>query len=124
MKSGFAAISTVLVISAVTLAVIVTTVMLSIGTAQSSLALLLGEGNLQQVEGCAEDLLVKVRDNPTFSAATINRPEGMCNITYNLGGPVNWDATVAMNQGDYVRKIRVVFVHNTTFVTLTSWQEI
>lgn len=124
MRRGFAAMSTVLIISAVAIAVVSTTVLLSIGAAQSSLALLLGEGNLQQAEGCVEDVLVNVRDNPGYNAATIARPEGTCNIVYNLGGPTNWDVTVTMTQGDYSRKIRAVFVRNINSITLNSWQEI
>ncbi len=124
MRQGFAAMSTVLIISAVAMAVITTTVLLAIGSGQTSLALLLGEGNLQQVEGCAEDVIENVRDNSAFNKTSITRPEGMCSMTYNSGGPVNWDVTISMTQGDYTRKVRVVFGRNATSITRTSWQEI
>lgn len=124
MRQGFAAMSTVLIISAVALAVVTTTTLLSIGLGQSSLALLKSEGNLLQVEGCVEDVLQGIWGSPTFNSSSITRPEGTCTINYTSGGPTNWDVTVTSIAGDYARKIKVVLVRNSTSISLTSWQEI
>lgn len=124
MKKGFIALSTVLVISAVMLAVVGTIAYLSVGEAQSSLALYLGEDNLGLVEGCAEDVLQKVHDNSSYNAASINRPEGTCSIAYTSGGPTTWDVIVTTTTTAYQRKVRIQFTRNPSNISLTSWQEI
>lgn len=125
-QSGYIALTTVLIILAVVLITAVSVTYSSIGEAQSGLALFKSEENLHFVEGCAEDILLKIRSNPTYSGTTISRPgtEGTCTITYNTSGPVNWDLTVSSQSTTYQRKIRIVFVRNPTGIVLTSWNEI
>lgn len=126
MEKGFIALSTVLVIMSVIVAIVATVTLLSIGEGQSSLAILNGEDNLELVEGCAEDAMLKIRSNSSYAGGSITRPEGTCNITINSPDP-NWNITVsATNSPDrgHQRKIQVIFVKNPTGITLTSWQEI
>lgn len=127
MEKGFIALSTVLVIMSVVVAVVMTVALLSIGEAQSSLAIYLGEDNLAAVEGCVEDVMLKIRADQTYSGTTISRPDGVnCSITYNPGGsgPTDWDLTITTNTTSYQRKIRAILTRNPTGITLTSWQEI
>lgn len=123
INRGFAALASVLVISAVFVAVVTTVALLSVGEAQSSFAIISGEQNLQLTEGCVEDVLQRIHDFVLYSATTITRPEGTCQITYNLNGPIDWDVTVLSGSENYSRSIRVVFTRGTT-VEITSWQEI
>lgn len=128
MQRGFVAITTVLILSAVVVAIATTVTLLSIGEAQSSLSLYKGEDNLSFVEGCVEDVMLKIRADSSYNAngATITRPEGTCLISVNggLGGPINWDLTVTSQNTSYQRQIRVIFTRNPTGITLTSWKEI
>lgn len=124
MKKGFAAITTILILSAVVLAISTTVTLLSIDEAQSSLSLFKGEDNLGFAEGCVEDVMLKIRANSSYSANSISRPEGTCSITYNTGGPTNWDITVTSQSNTYQRQIRVVFTRNPTGISLSSWKEI
>ncbi|MBI2019933.1 hypothetical protein HYS94_00735 [Candidatus Daviesbacteria bacterium] len=124
-EKGFVAISVVLILIVVVLSIGATVTYLSIGEGQSGLILYQGEDNLSFVEGCAEDVMVKVRSNSAFNDTSISRPEGTCSITYNLGGPTDWDITVSSSTTTNVqRKIQVIFVRNPTGITLTSWREI
>lgn len=122
-ERGYIALTTVLVVMVVVIATVTTATYLSIGEAQSGLALLKGEDNLSFVEGCVEDVMLKIRSNSLYNAATISRPEGTCTITYNSGGPTNWDLLVSSQTTNYKRSINVVFVKNPTGITLTSWRE-
>ncbi|KKR81112.1 MAG: hypothetical protein UU73_C0003G0014 [Candidatus Daviesbacteria bacterium GW2011_GWA1_41_61] len=128
MKRGFAALSTVLILASVVVSIALTVSLLSIGEAQSGLALFKGEDNLSLVEGCVEDVMLKVRADQNYNAngATITRPEGTCLISVNsgLGGPVNWDLTVTSQSLDYQRQVRIIFTRNPTGITLNSWKEI
>lgn len=123
---GFVAITTVLILSAVVVAISATVTLLSIGEAQSSLSLYKGEDNLDFVEGCVEDVMLKIRANSSYSGNTIGRPEGACSTSYNPGGtgPTNWDITVTSQDASYQRQIRIIFVRNPTGITLTSWKEV
>lgn len=123
-NTGFVAISIVLILIAVIVAIGSTTTLLSIGEAQSGLVLFKGEDNLDFVEGCVEDLMLKIRSNSSYNGTTITRPEGTCSIAYNLSGPTNWDITVTSSTTGYQRKIQVIFTRNPTGITLTSWKEI
>lgn len=125
MYKGFVAIATVLILSSVVVAIAATVTLLSIGEAQSSLSLYKGEDNLAFIEGCVEDVVLKIRANSTYNGTSILRPEGTCSITYNPGGsgPTNWDITVTSATA-YQRKIEVIFVRNATGINLTSWKEI
>lgn len=123
MKKGFIAISTVLVLMSVIIAIVLTITYLAVGEGQSSLAIYLGEDNLNLVEGCAEDYMLKIRSDSSFTGGNITRPEGTCTITINSGNP-NWDITISSTNVDYKRKVQVKFVRNPTGITLTSWQEI
>lgn len=124
---GFVAITTVLILSTVVVAIAASVTLLSIGEAQSSLSLYKGEDNLSLVEGCVEDVMLKIRVNSSYNGNSITRPEGTCAITYNPGGtgPVNWDISITTpSTTPYQRQIRVIFVRNPTGITLTSWKEI
>ena len=123
MRKGFVAMTTVLIISAVVTAVVTTVILLSVGEGQASLALLRGEENLANVEGCVEDVLQKIHDSGTYSGASITRPEGTCTIAYTLGGPTDWDLTVSFSGAEYNRKIHVVFTRAAA-ITVTRWEEI
>lgn len=122
-QQGFVAISIVLILASVVLVVVSTVALLSINEAQSSLSMELGESNLDFVEGCTEDVLQKINQNPSFNGTSITRPEGICSITYITGTP-NWDITVtAGGTNAFQRKIEVKFTR-TSQINLTSWQEI
>ncbi len=123
MQKGFVAVTTVLVIVSVILAVSTSIALLSVGEAQSSLVLFKGEDNLTLIEGCVEDMMLKVRSNSSFASGTISRPEGTCTITVNAGNP-NWDVTVTSQTTTYQRKIQVKFTKGSSGLTLTSWKEI
>lgn len=122
-NQGFVAITTVLVLLVVVVAVATTAALLSIGEAQSSLALYKGEDKLHLVEGCGEDLLSRIRTDQNFSQNTITLPEGSCSIEYTSSDP-NWDVTVSSVDPDYKRQVRLVFTRAASGLSLTSWQEI
>ena len=125
MQRGYIATLTVLIIMAVILTISTTTTYLSIGEAQSGLALFRGESTLAFVEGCVEDALLKIRSNPALSGTfTIGRPEGTCEVTINLKQDIKWTITVTAQDIDYKRNIQVEFERHPTEVILKSWKEI
>lgn len=125
-SSGYIAISTVVIILAVILALTITMSYSAIGEAQSGLSVLQGEENLQEAEGCVEDVMLKIRSNPV-TVASVTRPEGTCSVNYTASGPTNWDMTVTFQSTTSTgirRSIRVIFTRSATGLTMTSWNEI
>lgn len=123
-SKGFAAITTVLILASVVVSIAITVSMLSIGEAQSGLALFKGEDNLNFVEGCVEDYMLKIRADAGFAGGDISMPDGkICKITINSGNP-NWDIIVTEKTTADQRNIRVVFVRGVSGITLTSWKEV
>lgn len=121
-QRGFIAISMVILLVALVIAIATSVALLSIGEAESALTLTNGESTWDFVDGCAEDALQKIHDNPAYAGGTITRPEGTCNITINTGNP-NWDITVTTADASYKRTVEIKATRGTT-ITITSWQEI
>ena len=123
MKSGFIATYTVLIVLTVVAAATVAVTLLSIGSAQGSLALGQGRTTLALVEGCTEDAVLKSWANVGFTSTTITRPEGSCQVTVSKVGQV-WTETITNTTSTtYVRTIQVVFTRASTGLSLTSWLE-
>jgi len=122
-QKGYIALITVLIISAVALAIAATVALLGIGAAQSAVAGSKGENALQLAEGCAEDALLKSQQSGAYNGGNITRPEGTCVITVNKSG-TNWTIIDTSTQIDFNRTVQVSFVRNTgSPIDLSSWQE-
>ena len=119
---GYIALITVIILSAVSLAVATTVSLLAIGEAQSSYALSKGEDTLGFVEGCMEDALLKVRASDAYTGGAITRPEGTCTITVSTGGNV-WTVTATTTATTYKRTIQAIVTKSTSLV-ITSWKEL
>ena len=133
-SKGYIAISTVVIILAVILALTITMSYSAIGEAQSGLALFQGEDNLQDVEGCVEDAMLKSRSSTTFgdpvgTPVNITRPspEPACVVVVNskTGSPtVTWDMNVTVDTTTIKRTINVNFARSSTGISLNKWNEI
>ena len=128
-QSGYIALTSMLLISAIIVMAVIGVTYSSIGEANSGLALVKGEENLQLIEGCSEDALLKIRSNsgfgqPTGTPVTISRPQGSCAVTVNSIVGLVWTVTVTSTTTTYKRSIQLVFTRNPTGISLTSWKEI
>jgi hypothetical protein len=122
IQKGFVALSTVLMISAVVLVIVVSSAYLGISEMITSFSLVSAESNLALVEGCTEDYLLKISNNPTFSGGNISRPEGTCTVVINQSAPA-WDITVSSTNTAYTRKVRAQITQRTFGNFITSWRE-
>jgi hypothetical protein len=121
-QHGYIALVTVLILSAVTLAIATTVSLLAIGEAQSSLALHKGEDTLAFVEGCMEDALLKARASDSYAGGTITRPEGTCSITLSKVSNT-WTITATTTSTAYKRTIQTVATKSAS-MTIGSWREL
>jgi hypothetical protein len=122
-SKGFIAITTVLIISLVTLAIATTVAMLSINEAQSSLATSMGNDSLTLTEGCAEDALIKSWADNAYSGGSITRPEGSCTITVTKASNV-WTITATSTATSYRKSVQITATRTSSSLTVSSWKEI
>jgi len=121
-NEGFVAIASVLLISAVVLAISISVSLLSIGEINSGYAKIQGESTLGFVEGCTEDALLKLSNDSSYLGGTIVRPEGTCSISVSsLSG--TYTLTVTGNSTNYNRTIEVSATR-TSKISILSWKEI
>lgn len=122
MNKGFIALTTVLMITAVGLAIAASVALLSIGEVQTGLSLFKGEETYAFVDGCMEDALHKTATNPSYSGGTITRPEGTCTITASKTANT-WTITSTTTATDYVRTMQVIATMSAS-LKLASWKEL
>lgn len=121
-ERGYIALITVIILSAVTIAIATTVSLLAIGEAQSSLSLSRGEDTLAFVEGCMEDALLKVRASDSYAGGSITRPEGTCTITASKVGST-WTVTATTTATTYKRTIQAIATKSAS-LTIGSWKEL
>ena len=122
-QQGYIALLTTLIVLAVALVTVGSVSLLSIGEAESGLALSKGENSLQFVEGCMEDAIFKIKVNQNYAGGNISRPEGNCVITVSeVGNSYTLTATTDSSV-QYKRIVKVVLTRGNA-ITINSWQEI
>lgn len=121
-KHGSVILALVLVLSVVALSVTTSIALLSINTAATSFAESRGYESLGLAEGCTEDTLLFARSNAAYSGGTLSRPEGTCSVSIAKSGN-RWTATIQSN-GEYIKKIQIVFDRLGSSISLVSWQNI
>jgi hypothetical protein len=120
---GFIAISTVILVAVITLAIAVMVTYISLNDAQSSLASFKGAENLNFIEGCTNDAILKIRNSASYAGGNISYPEGSCSVTVSKAG-TTYTVTASPVSTTYQKKIQAVVVRGSTTVTISSWQEI
>jgi hypothetical protein len=121
-SGGYIAISSVLVILAVTLTIFISVTLLSIDGAQISLSRNLSQKSINIVDGCVADALLYLNNNNSLPA-TITLPEGVCTVTQNSQTGDNWVFTTSANIEGFSNAI-MVDVDRTGTIIINSWQEV
>lgn len=122
LQKGFAAISIVLTLLAVSVALSLSILFLSLGEARSSLSFYQGESALALVESCGEDVLLRIRNDETFSENRIMLPEGECQIDFS-GEASDQTISVVGTKDGYTRNIEIRVSRTETGLSLRSWLE-
>lgn len=113
--------STVLIISAIVIAIAVSTSLIGIGEGKTGLLHFNGSNTLFLAEGCMEDALLKLRTNASYTGGTITRPEGSCSIT--VSGSGTYTITVTTTNQSTTRQIQTTATRSGK-VAISSWKEL
>ena len=121
-KSGYAAITSIIVILVVIVLVGIATSILSIGNAQMSLGQSKSEGALALVESCIEDALLYYNSNGTIPLSRTT-PIGTCSITINSTTATSATFTTTGTIIPYSKSVQVV-ANRVGSVSVVNWVQI
>lgn len=122
-NGGYVLMLAVLMIATAGLFIAITASLVGLGEAKSALSLTNGEVNLDFVEGCAEDALIKAWSSSVYAGGNITRPAGTCTVSVAKASP-QWTVTISTTATDYVRTIQIVFNRYPNSIAIVSWKEI
>lgn len=121
-KNGYIALTSVLVIAAVILIIVVATSLLAISEAQISLSDTRGSKTTDFVESCTEDALILLNENNALPSS-ISHPEGTCTISNVSTASTVWTFTVSATVETHTKAIEVV-ANRDGGISITSWTEL
>ena len=121
-NGGYIALSTVLFLGAITLAVNLTVSLISINEGQLGFAHLKSEESLGLVESCAEEALLLLNETNNIPT-TISLPEGDCTTTTDSQSGNNWTFTVNGTFDNHSKSLQLE-VTKTDTISITSWKEV
>ncbi len=112
LTAGFAALISILVVSAVALAISMSISLLAIGEARSSLDFKKSQEALKIAEGCSEEALLRLKNNSSYTgtgAVALIVGNGECSISVSPSGVdkvINVTAQVS-EPSTYIKRLRV-----------------
>lgn len=118
---GFAALTSVIIIGAVLMAIGSMVVLTSINDGQMSLSGLQKNIASSFVNSCVEESLLFINEQSTLPA-NITMPMGNCATTINSQIGTSWDFSVSGTINGYTRGVRVK-LNRGSVINVGSWQE-
>ena len=120
-ESGYIAITIILVIISVVLVIGTSVSLLSIHDIQMSLSNKNGLTALNIVEGCADNLLLNLNEENNIPSS-ISLPEGTCSVTINSQTGDDWEFTVQTTINGYSKSAEYAATRGSN-VFVTRWVE-
>lgn len=121
MNKGYVAITSVLMIAAVAIIVVITITLSSISEGQTSLSGQRREETINLVESCIEDALYSINTLNSLGTS-ITLPTGTCSVVTNSHTGANWTFTVSGTLNGYTKTIQITTVRSNTLTPMT-WKE-
>ena len=124
-RQGFIAITSLLVISAVTLAIAMSVTLIGISSANSSLGYQKGQEAMSMGESCLEETLIRLRGDGNFSGVSLSVGSGVCIATVSTDGNTRtiWISSSITGPPAFVKILNGVVTRVGKSITLNSWTE-
>lgn len=125
-NSGFIAFTSLLIISAVTLAIAMSISILGINEARNSLDVKNGIEVLRIANGCADEALYRLKLSATYSGGSLNVGDGQCTINVSAGTE---DRTITVtgqlnSVADFSKTLEVVVRRRGGGIVVRSWRQL
>lgn len=124
-SNGFVTLISVLILSAIGVAI--TTSLILLGLSSSRTGFALEESNQAKVlaNACAEEALAKIQESTPFSGSgSLSLGRGSCSYTVTKLTGQNRTVTSSGTVGTIIRKISISIDKITPDINITSWQEV
>ena len=122
---GYVALLAVLVVGAVGIAVVLSVILLGVGSSRTSFAVELSDQAKGLANACVEEALQQIRDSTPFTGAgSLTFGQGTCNYTVTAGAGENRTIDGSGTVDNVVRKAKVTVTAINPLITIGSWQEI
>jgi len=124
-KKGFIAFSSLLVVSAVTLAIAMSVTFMGITSANTSLGYQKGQEALKYGESCVEETLFRLRGDGNFASVSLSLPNGSCIATVSATGDQRTISTTGIITGPpvFMKLITAIATRVGKSITINSWAE-
>lgn len=124
-QEGYIALITVLVVGAVGMAVVVSIILLGLGSSRTSLAIEQSNQAKALTNACAEEALQQIRDSTSFEGTgNLTLGQGSCTYTVTKLTDQNRTITASGTVGTIIRKVSIALDKITPNINITSWQEV
>jgi len=124
-SSGYVTLISVLVVSAIGIAICASLILLGVGSSRTSFAVEQSNQAKGLASACAEEALQQIRDSTPFTGSgNLSLGQGTCAYTVTSQGGQNRTITASGTVGTIVRKVSIIINKITPLILLTSWQEV
>lgn len=124
-RKGYVALITVLVVGAIGMAIVISLLLLGLGSSRTSFALEQSNQAKALANACAEEALQQIRDSLPFEGTgSLSLGQGACTYTVTKLAGQSRTATASATVGTVVRKVSLALDKITPGINITSWQEV
>lgn len=126
-QSGFAALLTIIIVSAATLFIALNAALLGLGELDLGYTAQKGGETFSLAEGCVEEALHRLRLNTGYSGGSLSQGTGSCTITVSGGALSKTISIVANIETTFYTYVDVdITLSGNTYptITITDWDEV
>lgn len=124
-NKGFITLLSILVVAAVGVAIVLSLILLGLGSSRTSFALQQSDQARALAGACSEEALQQIRDFLPYSGiGNLSSSAGTCSYTVAKGTGQNRTITASGTVGTIVRKVEIVINTINPQIVITSWQEV
>lgn len=122
---GFVVLASVLAVSLIGMALVLSLLLTSTSTTRSSRTLEEGRRARAYADACGEHALNKLKSDTNYSGETLTFTDGTCAINAILGnGSANRTIQATGTTGNITKRISIFASQTTPTPTVTSWEEV
>lgn len=126
-KKGFIAFTSLLIISAITLVVSISIATLGVSSARGSLDFKKGKETYEIAKSCAEESLIRLRNNATYTGGNLTVGDGSCTIAVSGTGSnktIDVVSIISNPAPSFTKKIRVITKRTGNSINVLSFTEV
>jgi len=124
-QKGYITLISVLVVSAVSISVTISLLLLGLGSSRTSFVYQQSYQAKGFADACAEEALEEIRSNTGFvGGGNINFGNGTCTYNVTSQGAENRTVVATGTVDSVIRKVSVIINDINPLITVVSWQEV